>query len=60
MFKALGIVVLAYTAYAIVVGEVYAKAGWRGRYVMRADSAGYFWAVVAVYGLLGGALLTIF
>jgi len=60
MFKALGVLVLAYTGYAIAAGEVYAKSAWRGRVVSRADSAGYFWTVVVVYALLGGALLTVF
>lgn len=60
MFKALGILVLLYAGYAAAAGEVYAKAGWRGRQVSRADNAGYFWAVLICYLLLGGALLTVF
>ena len=60
MFKALGVLVLAYTGYAVAAGEVYAKAGWRGRSVARADTARYFWIVVACYACLGTALLTVF
>lgn len=60
MFKALGALVLAYTGYAVAVGEVYAKARWHGRQVSRAESAGYFWIVVACYACLGAALLTVF
>lgn len=60
MFRMLGIVVLGYVVYAIVLGEVYAKAGWRGRRVSRADSAGDFWIVVGIYAALGVALLTVF
>lgn len=60
MFKALGILLVAYTAFAVVRGEVYAKAGAGGRAVRRADSAAYFWTVVGVYGALAVALLTVF
>jgi hypothetical protein len=60
MFEALGILVLLYTGYAACTGEVHAKSGWRGRRILRSDSSGYFWAVIACYGLLGVALLTVF
>ena len=60
MFKALGVLVVAYALYAAVKGEVYAKSGPWGRTVSREDSPEYFWVVVAIYAGLGVALLTIF
>jgi hypothetical protein len=60
MFKAIGIAVLAYAAYAAMRGEVYAKSGPAGRVVSRAESPDYFWIVVAIYAALGIALLTVF
>ena len=60
MFKALGVLLSAYTLYAIVRGEVYAKAGPGGRLVTRRESAGYFWIVIVIYSGLSLALLTIF
>jgi hypothetical protein len=60
MFKALGVLVLAYSVYAAANGQIYAKARWRGRLVSRAETNGYFWAVVACYACLGVALLTVF
>lgn len=60
MFKTLGVLVLAYAGYAAAAGEVCAKAGWRGRPVSRAETAGYFWMVVACYACLGAPLLTVF
>jgi hypothetical protein len=60
MFKVLGIAVLAYTAYAAMRGEVYAKSGAWGRVVSRAESPDYFWIVLAIYTALGIALLTVF
>lgn len=60
MFALLGIGVLAYVAYALATGEVYAKSGWRGRRVTHADSPGYFAAVIVIYALLGVALLAVF
>jgi len=60
MFKVLGVLVLLYVGYAVSTGEIYAKAGWRYRYVSRADSAGYFWVVVVCYVILAAMLLTVF
>lgn len=60
MFRVLGVAVLAYSVYAISTGEVYAKSGWRGRTVSRAQSPEYFWIVVVIYIGLGIALLTVF
>jgi hypothetical protein len=60
LFPALGILVLAYVAYAFIKGEVYAKAGSRGRMVSSTESPGYFSAVIAVYVILGVALITVF
>jgi hypothetical protein len=60
VFALLGIVVLLYTMFAIARGEVYAKSGWRGRVVSRAESPEYFWVVVVIYSALGVALLIVF
>jgi hypothetical protein len=60
MFKALGVAVILYAAYAAVRGEVYAKAGASGRTVSRAESPEYFWVVIAIYAGLGIAMVTVF
>jgi hypothetical protein len=60
MFKFIGVGVLVYTGYAAWRGEVFAKAGWRGRVVSRLQSPEYFWIVIVVYAALGVALLTVF
>lgn len=60
VFKVLGIILAIYTVYAAVAGEVYAKSGASGRTVSRQESPMYFWVVVAVYGALSIALVTIF
>jgi hypothetical protein len=60
MFRALGILVLIYVCYALSRGEVFAKNGARGAMVSRDESPGYFAAVIAVYIILGIALLTVF
>ena len=60
MFKVLGIILAIYTVYAAIAGEVYAKSGASGRTVSKEESPRYFWAVIAIYGLLSAALITIF
>lgn len=60
MFKVLGILVVVYTIYAAINGEVYAKSGAWGRTVSRSDSPEYFWVVIAVYACLGLALIAVF
>lgn len=60
MFRALGILVLLYVAYALSRGEVFAKSGIRGVIVSRDESPGRFATVIAVYILLGIALLFLF
>jgi hypothetical protein len=60
MFKVLGVLVAIYTLYAASKGEVFAKSGPWGRSVSRAESPRYFWVVIAIYGALSLALLTVF
>lgn len=60
MFRALGVFVLLYVIYALYRGEVYARQRWSGRRVFWDQSPGYFSAVIAVYILLGVALLFVF
>ena len=60
MFKLLGVLVVLYTLYASSTGEVFAKSGIWGRRISRVESPRYFWTVIAVYGALSLALLTIF
>ena len=60
MFKALGVLLAAYTALAVLRGEVYAKSGAWGRTVKREESSTYFWVVIGIYSALALALLTVF
>jgi len=60
MFPALGAVLAVYVVYALLRGEVFAKAGVGGRVVSREASPEYYWVVVALYGGLSLALLTVF
>ncbi len=60
LFKALGVVLALYSAYAAFRGEVYARAGWKGRTIERTDEPRYFWVVIAIYFGLSVALLTVF
>jgi hypothetical protein len=62
MFKLLGIIVAAYTLWAAFDGKVYAKsAGLRPpRMITKVDEPRYFWVVVAIYGGLSIALMTVF
>ena len=60
LFRLLGVLVIAYALYAAWRGEVFARSGAWGKTVLREQSPRYFWAVIAIYGLLGLALLTVF
>jgi hypothetical protein len=60
MFKVIGILLAAYTVYAMVRGDVIAKSGVSGRTVERVSSPRYFWVVIAIYLGLALALITIF
>jgi hypothetical protein len=60
MFKMLGILVAAYTLYAVIRGEVLAKSGPWGRVVSKETSPHYFWIVIVVYAGLAAALFTVF
>ena len=62
MFKALGFLLAIYVAWAAVDGKVFAKqSGLRGpRYFHRDEEPGWFWTIIAVYGLLSLAMVTIF
>jgi hypothetical protein len=60
MFKVLGVLLGFYTLYAAVTGVVYAKSGAWGKTVSKTESPLYFWVVIAIYGCLVLALLTIF
>jgi len=60
MFKALGILLGLYTAYAVGTGSVFAKSGPWGRRVARAAAPRYFWTVIAIYAGVSIALLTVF
>ena len=60
LFMALGVLTLCYTFFAVARGEVHAKAGWRGRLILRTQSPRYFWTVIAIYAALGIALMTVF
>lgn len=60
MFKLLGALVGLYTLFAALKGVVYAKSGAWGRAISKQESPEYFWIVIAIYGALSAALLTIF
>lgn len=60
MFKVLGALVGWYTLFAAFKGMVYAKSGVGGRTISRQESPEHFWIVIAIYGALSVALLTIF
>lgn len=60
LWQALGGAVGLYTLYAAIRGRVFAKQGPWGRTIERAESPGYFWAVIAVYAGLSVALFTVF
>lgn len=60
MFKLLGAVVGSYTLVAALKGVVYAKSGAWGRTISRHESPERFWIVIAIYGTLSVALLTVF
>ncbi|HKE96039.1 MAG TPA: hypothetical protein VKB34_17150 [Povalibacter sp.] len=60
MFKVLGALMAAYTVFAALRGEVYARSGMWGRTIAKADSPRYFWLVICVYAALSVALLTVF
>jgi len=60
MFKALGALVALYLAYAVMTGEIYAKAGPVGRKISRDESPRAFWAAVGAYGCLALMLVFLF
>ena len=60
MFKGIGILVAAYTLWAIFDGKVYAKSGAWGRPVVKADEPRYYWTVIVIYACLSVALMTVF
>jgi hypothetical protein len=60
MFEALGIILAAYTAYAAIAGEVYAKSGLSLRKISRQESPAYFWTVISIYFALSIALILVF
>jgi drug/metabolite transporter (DMT)-like permease len=60
MFKLIGAVLAVYVCYAVVTGRVMAKAGAGSREVLRDESPGYFWVVIAIYAGLSLALFTMF
>jgi hypothetical protein len=60
LFDVLGVLLALYTSLAALNGEVWAKAGPGARLVTRIESPGYFWAVIAIYAGLSGALITVF
>jgi hypothetical protein len=59
MFTLLGILVAAYTLWAAFDGKVYARSGVAGRTIARNDEPRYFWLVIAIYGGLSIALVTV-
>lgn len=60
MFKVLGALLLAYTVYAFVKGEVYARSFAWGKRVARSEDEKYFLTVIVIYAILSLALMTVF
>lgn len=60
MFKLLGALVGVYAVASAFKGEVYAKSGAWGRAISKQEEPRYFWVVIAIYGALSIALLTVF
>ena len=60
IFKIIGLCVALYVVFAVVAGEVYAKAGVWGRSISRADSPSEYWMTIVIYAGLAVALFTIF
>jgi hypothetical protein len=60
MFELLGALVGCYTLFAACKGVVHAKSGVWARTISREESPEHFWIVIAIYGALSIALLTIF
>jgi hypothetical protein len=60
MFELLGALVGLYTLVAALKGVVHAKSGMWGRTISKRESPEQFWTVIAIYGALTVALLTIF
>jgi len=59
MFAIIGILLALYVVYAVVAGEVYAKAGAWGRSISRQESPGDFWMMIVIYAGLAIALATV-
>jgi hypothetical protein len=60
LFDVLGVCLAIYTAWAAVTGSVFVRHRAWGRTVLRDDEALYFWAVIAIYGVLAVALIVYF
>lgn len=62
MFKLLGILVAAYTLWAVFDGRVYAESGGlrAARMITKENEPHYFWVVIAIYGGLSIAMMTVF
>jgi len=60
MFKLLGILVLAYTAYGLVSGEIYGRYHAWGRSFLRDDEPFLYWSTIVAYIALGFALIFLF
>ena len=60
LFDLLGALLGLYIVLAIVRGRVSAKDGWRMREIAREDDPAQFWTIIAIYVLLGIALVAWF
>jgi hypothetical protein len=62
VFKLLGILVAIYVVFAAYDGRVYAERAWlrRPSMVERSAEPRWFWTVIAIYGALAVALITVF
>lgn len=60
MFKLIGALLVLYTLFAAINGEVYAKSGVWGRTIRKVDEPTYFWIVIGIYAALSIALFLVF
>lgn len=60
MFKLIGVLLAAYTLFAALKGEVYAKSGVWGRTIVKDEAPAYFWMVIGIYAALSIALFVVF
>jgi hypothetical protein len=60
LFQIVALPVALYTLYAVIAGEVFAKAGVWGKTITRDDQPVEYWMTIVIYAALALALATLF